>query len=86
MVLVRISSDDVKYNVVIKMDQQEDGRYHVTTDLENMQDDEQPNENTDLGEVGAIASFFMQSLYSTANKEEDGAQEEQVQEQQQPEQ
>lgn len=81
MVLVRISSDDVKYNVVIKMDQQEDGRYHVTTDLENMKDDEQPNENTDLGEVGAIASFFMQSLYSTTDQEQDGTQEEAVQEQ-----
>ena len=81
MVLVRISSDDVKYNVVIKMDQQDDGRYHVTTDLENMQDDEQPNEKTDLGEVGAIASFFMQSLYSTTDQEQDGIQEETVQEQ-----
>ena len=81
MILVRISSDDVKYNVVIKMDQQDDGRYHVTTDLENMQDDEQPNEKTDLGEVGAIASFFMQSLYSTTDQEQDGTQEETVQEQ-----
>lgn len=78
MVLVRISSDDVKYNVVIKMDQQEDGRYHVTTDLENMQDDEQPNENTDLGEVGAIASFFMQSLYSTTEQQQDEPNQEQT--------